>query len=89
VESEYRLVMDTLAIIDKKIALARSDEELYRGLLRSTKEQASAGQKTASDVEIMRNSMQIARLDARIYEIERQIQLLKLYAKMGSASQGR
>ena len=89
VESEYRLVMDTLAIIDKKIALARSDEKLYRGLLRSTKEQASAGQKTASDVEIMRNSMQIARLDARIYEIERQIQLLQLYAKMGSASQGR
>jgi outer membrane protein TolC len=81
VESEYRLVLDTLKIIDQKIALARSDERLYRNLLKSTKEQAAAGQKTALDVETMRNSMNVARLDAKIYGIERQIQLLKLYAK--------
>ena len=82
VESEYRLVLDTIAIIDKKIALARSDQKLYRGLLKSTREQAAAGQKTQSDVETMRNSMKMAELDARIYEIEKQIQLLKLYAKI-------
>ncbi|WP_292654521.1 TolC family protein [Nitratifractor sp.] len=82
VASEYRLVLDTLAIIDKKIALARSDQKLYRSLLQSTKEQAAAGQKTRFDVETMRNAMNMAKLDAQIYGIERQIQLLKLYGKI-------
>ncbi len=82
VESEYRLVLDTVTIIDKKIALARSDQKLYRSLLKSTEEQAAAGQKTRLDVETMRNSMNMAKLDAQIYGIERQIQLLKLYSKI-------
>ncbi|WP_292662017.1 TolC family protein [Nitratifractor sp.] len=82
VASEYRLVLDTLAIIDKKIALARSDEKLYRSLLRSTREQAQAGQKTQLDVETMRNAMEMAKLDAKVYEVEKQIQLLKLYGKI-------
>jgi outer membrane protein TolC len=82
VESEYRLVLDTIEIIDKKIALARSDRRLYRDLLQSTKEQAAAGEKTSLDVETMRNSMKMAELDAEIYQIEKQIQLLKLYAKI-------
>ncbi len=82
VRSEYRLVLDTIAIIDKKIALARSDEKLYRSLLRSTREQYKAGEKTIQDVETMNNSMEMAKLDAKIYEIEKQIQLLKLYAKI-------
>ena len=82
VRSEYRLVLDTIAIIDKKIALARSDEKLYRSLLASTKEQAQAGQKTQLDVETIRNSMNMAKLDAEIYRVERQSQLLKLYSKI-------
>ncbi|WP_456393543.1 TolC family protein [Nitratifractor sp.] len=82
VRSEYRLVLDTLSLIRQKIALARSDAKLYRSLLRSTREQYKAGQKTRSDVETMKNSLEMAKLDARIYEIERQIELLKLYAKI-------
>ncbi len=82
-QSEYRLTLDTLAIIEKKIALAHSNERLYRNLLKSTKEQAAAGRKTSLDVEIMQNSMNIAKLDAKIYDIERQIELLKLYEKVG------
>ncbi len=82
VRSEYRLVLDTISIIDKKIALARSDEKLYRSLLASTKEQAQAGQKIQLDVETMRNSMNMAKLDAQIYQVERQSQLLKLYSKI-------
>ncbi|WP_456456307.1 TolC family protein [Nitratifractor sp.] len=82
VASEYKLVLDTLAIIDKKIALARSDEKLYRSLLRSTREQAQAGQKTQLDVETMRNAMEMAKLDAKVYEVEKQIELLKLYGKI-------
>ena len=82
VRSEYRLVLDTIAIIDKKIALARSDERLYRSLLQSTREQYRAGEKTQWDVETMKNSMGMAKLDAKIYGVEKQIQLLKLYTKI-------
>jgi outer membrane protein TolC len=82
VDNEYRLVLDTIRIIDKKIELARSDERLYRSLLKSTREQVAAGEKTRLDTEIMRNSMKMARLDAMIYAIEKQIQLLKLYEKI-------
>ncbi|WP_457605609.1 TolC family protein [Nitratifractor sp.] len=81
IDNEYRHVLDTIRIIEKKIALARADEKLYRSLLKSTKEQAAVGEKTRLDVETMRNSMEIARLDAKVYEIEKQIQLLQLYAK--------
>jgi hypothetical protein len=30
----------------------------------------------------MKNSMEMAKLDGQIYEVEKQIQLLKLYAKI-------
>lgn len=81
VESQYSMILKTLEIIDKKIALAKSDAKLYKRLLRDTIEQAKAGTKTNMDIETMRNSMNISKLDAKIYKIERQIQLLKLYEK--------
>jgi len=80
VESDYRLILDNIKILEKKIALARSDARLYASLLKSTKEQAQAGQKTSADVETMRNAKAISELDERIYAIDRQIELLKLYA---------
>ena len=81
VESQYSMILKTLEIIDKKIALAKSDAKLYKRLLRDTIEQAKAGTKTNMDIETMRNSMNMAKLDAKVYKIERQIQLLKLYEK--------
>ena len=80
--AQYTLALDTLKIIDKKIALARSDERLYKNLLKRTKDELSAGNKTPYDVETMRNSMNASYLDAKIYEIEKQIELLALYAKI-------
>jgi outer membrane protein TolC len=82
VENEYRLTLKTIRILDKKISLALSDERLYRDLLKTTKEQAQSGEKTKLDIETMRNSMKMARLDAMIYRIEKQIELLKLYEKV-------
>jgi hypothetical protein len=62
--------------------LAKADEALYRKLLASTKALAEAGEKTDQDVRTMRNSLAIKRLDRRIYYLEKQLQLLKLYAKV-------
>ena len=81
-KSDYKLVLENLSIINKKIALARSDKRLYASLLKNTKEQARAGKKTHFDVETMRNSMKISELDIYIYKIDKQIELLKLYANI-------
>jgi outer membrane protein TolC len=82
VENEYDMLMKTLKLIDEKIALANSDAKLYRRLLRSTRERIEAGSKTKLDAEVLENSLKMAEIDAQVYRIEKQIQLLKLYEKV-------
>jgi len=41
-----------------------------------------AGEKTKQDVQTMRNSLAIKKLDRRIFALEKQQQLLKLYTKV-------
>jgi outer membrane protein TolC len=79
VESEYEFILKTIKLIDKKIALARSDEKIYKALLKSTKEQFKAGNKTKADVLMMKNSLKSAQLERMIYQIEKEKQVLKLY----------
>ena len=81
-ENEYDTILTTISLIESKIALARSDEKLYSKLLKSTQELYRAGSKTKLDIDTLKNSMQMARLDAQVYELEKQIQLLKLYEKV-------
>ncbi len=82
VEAEYALVRASLRILDRKIALAKTDEALYRRLLKNTRELAAAGEKTDQDVQTMRNSLEMKKLDRRIYYLDKQLQLLKLYEKV-------
>jgi outer membrane protein TolC len=82
IRAEYALVRASLRILDRKIALAKKDEALYRRLLASTQALAKAGERTDQDVQTMRNSLKIKRIDRRIYYLEKQLQLLKLYAKV-------
>jgi len=82
VDEEYDWVVNTLHILEKKIALAKKDEAVYGSLYRLTKNLAKAGEKTDLDVSVMYNSLQIRKLDQQIYDIERQIQLLKLYMRV-------
>ncbi len=81
-QAEYRLALTALRILDRKIALAKRDEALYRRLLQSTRDLVQAGEKTEDDLQTMRNAQAIKRLDRRIYELDKQIELLKLYARM-------
>jgi outer membrane protein TolC len=82
VELEYTTILNRLGIIDKRIALARKDEKLYRRLLEVTRNLEEAGEKTRYDTELMQNSLLIRKLDQQIYAIDRQIQLLDLYIKV-------
>jgi len=85
IDKEYKHVKSKLRIIDKKIALARKDEALYKRLYRTTKNLADAGEKTSYDTALMRNSLEVRKLDKKIYVIDKQIELLGLYTKVENA----
>ncbi|MGC9351297.1 MAG: TolC family protein [Sulfurovum sp.] len=82
VDQEYDWIVNNLDILERKIALARKDETLYENLYKVTSNLAKAGEKTALDAEVMQNTLQIRKLDQKIYAIDKQIELLKLYARM-------
>ncbi len=82
VDEEYEWIRNSLHILDKKIALARKDEKVYSSLYKLTKNLAEAGEKTSLDVAVMRNSREIRKIDQKIYQIDKQIQLLKLYIRV-------
>ncbi len=85
VEEEYDWIHNSLSILDKKIVLAKKDEKVYKSLYRLTKNLADAGEKTSLDADIMHNSLQIRKIDQKIYEIDKQVQLLKLYVRVENA----
>ena len=85
VEEEYNWIHNSLGILDKKIMLAQKDEKVYKNLYRLTKNLADAGEKTSLDADIMYNSLQIRKIDQKIYEIDKQVQLLKLYVRVENA----
>lgn len=78
----FRSIQERLNAIDTKTKLAGEDYKLYGELLLQTQEQKQAGYKTADDVTVMENSKRSAMLDLSIYKLDRQLELLKLYAKM-------
>jgi len=82
VKEEYDWVHNSLKILDKKIVLAQKDEKVYKSLYRVTKNLVHAGEKTSLDADIMQNSLQIRKLDQKIYKIDKQVQLLKLYIRV-------
>ncbi len=79
---EYQWINNSLRILDKKIVLAKKDEKIYKSLFRLTKNLAKVGEKTSLDADIMQNSLQIRKLDQKIYKIDKQVQLLKLYIRV-------
>ncbi|MEA3434695.1 MAG: TolC family protein [Campylobacterota bacterium] len=82
VREEYEWIHNSLNILNKKIVLAQKDEKVYNNLFRLTKNLAQAGEKTSLDADIMQNSLQIRKLDQKIYKIDKQVQLLKLYIRV-------
>ncbi len=81
-ENTYTDSVERLKILDKKIEIVKRNEKLYASLLSATKESYSAGEKTIYDVNTLKNSMKTTSLDIKIYELDKQMILLELYAKM-------
>ncbi len=80
----YDQVMQNLINFDKKIALADENRQLYSVLLKDTQDLYRAGYKTEYDVNLLSNSVQIEEINKKIYEIDKQLELLTLYEKLSS-----
>ncbi|CAA6809401.1 MAG: FIG01146407: hypothetical protein [uncultured Sulfurovum sp.] len=86
IDAEYKLAQQRIKMIDEKIKLSKEDEKLYKRLYKVTYNLEQAGEKTASETKTMANSLEIRKLDQKIYKIDRQIELLGLYAKVASVN---
>ena len=77
--SSYEKVMQNVSNFEKKQSLSLENIELYSKLLQDTKKLFKAGYKTQYDVDTLENSTKISELDSKIYEIDKQLELLTLY----------
>ena len=75
----YEQVSQNIETIQKKIALAHENFTLYQKLLEDTQKLYEAGEKTSYDVDLLRNSKDMAQIDEAIYDIDKQLELLNLY----------
>ena len=75
----YEQVLNNIKNFDKKIALSEENKKLYKKLLSDTKKLYASGYKTQYDVDTLSNSLEIQKLDTKIYEIDKQLELLNLY----------
>jgi outer membrane protein TolC len=75
----YEQVMQNIENLEKKKQLSIENKNLYNSLLEDTKEQFKAGYKTNFDVELLQNSLTIQEFNVKIYEIDKQLELLVLY----------
>lgn len=75
----FEQVQKNLKNYDFKIGLSKQNLELYKKLLKDTQELFNAGYKSGYDVELLQNSYTMSELDVKIYEIDKQLELLNLY----------
>ena len=77
--SLYEQVSQNLKNIDFKVKLAKENYDIYKKLLDDTTKLYNAGYKTKADVDLLQNSADMAKLDIKIYDIDKQLELLNLY----------
>lgn len=78
----YQNIIKQVEFLQKKVNLSKEDYKLYASLLESTQDLYNAGEKTIYDVDTLQNSQKTMQYDQMIYEVDIQLALLNLYAKM-------
>ncbi|MEN8304300.1 MAG: TolC family protein [Campylobacterota bacterium] len=78
-ESVFEQVMQNIKNLEKKKLLSIENIDIYSKLLKDTKDLYSAGYKTEYDVSLLENSVEISKIDSKIYEMDKQLELLTLY----------
>jgi outer membrane protein TolC len=82
--SLFEKVSHNLKNIDKKIALSDENQQLYETLVHDTDILYKSGYKTQYDLKIMKNSLEIEKINIKIYDYDKQLELLDLYEKVTS-----
>ena len=70
--------------VDQKILLTKGNIIAYNELLEQTKELSAAGIKTNDDVMVLQNSKEDEQLNLKIFNIDKQIELLEIYARISN-----
>ena len=78
-DAVFEQVMQNIKNLEKKKLLSIENMEIYSKLLKDTKDLYSAGYKTEYDVNLLQNSLHISKIDSKIYEMDKQLELLTLY----------
>lgn len=81
-QNEYDAVKLKLQIIDEKISLVQEDIQRYHSLVKLTLDKLSIGEVTSYDVDTMQNSKRSKEFELELLELEKQLELLGLYAKI-------
>ncbi|NPA50640.1 MAG: TolC family protein [Epsilonproteobacteria bacterium] len=82
IEQDYKIVRKKINLLDKEIKLAKKEANIYKRLLKNTNKLYRAGQATKEDVLILKNSYKIKKLEIKIYQLSKELELLKLYSKI-------
>ncbi len=75
----FEQVIQNIDNLDKKKRLSLENKDIYAKLLTDTEKLFSAGYKTQYDVQMLENSLGISELNSKIFEMDKQIELLNLY----------
>lgn len=75
----FEQVMQNINNLEKKRELSIDNKEIYAKLLKDTQELFNAGYKTEYDVQTLENSVLISEINAKIFEYDKQLELLSLY----------
>ncbi len=78
----YKTKISKINMLERKKKIAKEDFELYESLLKIIIEEKNAQLKTQSDVDTLANSQKIKSIEVKIYELEKQVELLEIYAKV-------
>ncbi len=75
----FSQVLHNIENFDKKLELSNESMGIYKKLLEDTQELFLAGYKTQYDVNTLKNSLKIQKIDSKVLEIDKQLELLTLY----------
>ena len=69
-------------MIDERLQITKDDLDVYDSILKIINKEKDAQIKTQSDLDTLQNSQKIKSLDIKVYEIDKQLELLEMYVKL-------
>ena len=78
----FKSKLEKINMIEDRINVTKEDLAVYDSILAIIYEEKEAQLKTQSDLDTLENSQKIKALDLKIFEIDKQIELLSVYSKL-------